>query len=64
MQSSEDAVSCLIRTLLPSFHFPDQVPEEEGYVKGLTAEEIMNLPDMPDEEDEETKGMTIGMFLL
>ena len=46
-----------------SFLFPDQVPEEEGYVKGLTAEEIMNLPDMPDEEDEETKGMTIGMFL-
>jgi len=41
----------------------DQVPEEEGYVKGLTAEEIMNLPDMPDEEDEETKGMTIDEII-
>ena len=34
--------------------------EEEGYVKGLTAEEIMNLPDIPDDEDDETKDMTIG----
>ena len=38
--------------------------DEEGYVKGLTAEEIMNLPDLPDEEDEETAGLTIGKFVF
>ena len=36
--------------------------DEEGYIRGLTSEEIMNLPDMPDEEDEETAGMTIDQI--
>jgi len=38
--------------------------EVEGdYVRGLTSEEIMNLPDMPDEEDPETAGMTIDQII-
>jgi len=36
--------------------------EEEGYVRGLTSEEIMNLPDLPDEDDE-TAGMTIDEII-
>merc|ERR1712126_41010 len=41
-------------------HVPE---EEEGYVKGLTAEEIMNLPAMPDDEDDETRDMTIDEII-
>jgi len=37
--------------------------DEEGYIRGLTSEEIMNLPDMPDEEDEETAGMNIDQII-
>lgn len=37
--------------------------DEEGYERGLTSEEIMNLPDMPDQEDEETAGMTIDEII-
>jgi len=42
-----------------------QVPEEEDgqYIKGLTAEEIMNLPDISDDEDEETAGMTMDEII-
>jgi len=42
---------------------PKGEPEEEGYIKGLSSEEIMNLPDMPDEEDEETANMTIDEII-
>jgi len=36
--------------------------EEEGFVRGLTSDEIMNLPDLPDEDDE-TAGMTIDEII-
>lgn len=42
------------------------VPEEEEdgqYIKGLTAEEIMNLPDISDDEDDETRGMTMDEII-
>jgi len=37
--------------------------DEEGYVRGLTSEEIMNLPPLEDDEDEETAGMTIDEII-